>query len=213
MPSPVPPIDSWDNFYVIIGSSAAGLTGLTFVVIALASDAMQLRMWGLRTFVTPVVMHFGSALWLSALLCVPGQTAMSLSVCMFVSGAILSVYGGATVYRMYRGRKEYRPVIEDWIWNATLPLLCYLALLVTGVWLLRQPAVALYFVGASALGLLFIGIHNVWDLAVWITIERPSVQEQQKKAAEAAASASGTSSSASAASAAAVGEAVSEPHD
>jgi hypothetical protein len=213
MPSPVPPIDSWDNFYVIIGSSAAGLTGLTFVVIALASDAMQLRMWGLRTFVTPVVMHFGSALWLSALLCVPGQTAVSLAACMLVSGAILGLYGGATVYRMYRSRKEYRPVIEDWIWNATLPLLCYLALLVAGVWLLRQPAAALYFVGASALALLFIGIHNVWDLAVWITIERPSVQEQQKKAAEAAASASGTSSSASAASAAAVGEAVSDPHD
>ena len=29
----------WDNFYVIAGSSAGGLTGLTFVVIALASDA------------------------------------------------------------------------------------------------------------------------------------------------------------------------------
>jgi len=63
------------------------------------------------------------------------------------------------------------------------------------------------------LALLFIGIHNVWDLAVWITVERPGVQEQQKKAADTAASASSTSSSASATSAAAVGEAVSDPHD
>jgi hypothetical protein len=31
------PLAGWDNFYVIAGSAAAGLTGLTFVVIALAS--------------------------------------------------------------------------------------------------------------------------------------------------------------------------------
>jgi hypothetical protein len=213
MPSPVPPLDEWDNFYVIVGSSAAGLTGLTFVVIALASDAMPLRMWGLRTFVTPVVMHFGSALWLSALLCVPGQTAASVSVCMIASGAILGTYGGATTYRMYRGRKDYRPAIEDWIWNATLPMLCYLALLAAGVWVLRQPSAALYVIGASALALLFIGIHNVWDLAVWITVERPGVQEQQKNAASAPASASNTSSSSSAKPPAAAGEASDNAHD
>jgi hypothetical protein len=213
MQSALLPVDAWDNFYVIIGSSAAGLTGLTFVVIALAADAMTLRMWGLRTFVTPVVMHFGSALWLSALLCIPGQTTVSLSACMIASGAILGAYGGATTYRMYSGRKDYRPAIEDWIWNATLPLLCYLALLAAGVYLLRQPATALYLIGASALALLFIGIHNVWDLAVWITVERPGVQEQQQKAAGSAAGASSTSSPASAKPAAAVGEDVNDAHD
>jgi hypothetical protein len=213
MSSPVLPVDGWDNFYVIVGSSAAGLTGLTFVVIALASDAMTLRMSGLRTFVTPVVMHFGSALWLSALLCIPGQTAASLSACMIGSGAILATYGGATTYRMYRGRRDYRPVIEDWIWNAMLPLLCYLGLMAAGVCALRQPAAALYIIGASALTLLFIGIHNAWDIAVWVTVERPAVQEQRKKAASAAASASSTSSSSSAKSAAAASDAVDEAHD
>lgn len=209
MSSPVPPVYGWDNFYVIVGSSAAGLTGLTFVVIALASDAHVVRLSGLRTFITPVVMHFGSALWLSALLCIPGQTAVSLSVCMIGSGAILASYGGATTYRMYRGRRDYRPVIEDWIWNATLPLLCYLALMVAGVWALRKPAAALYIIGASALTLLFIGIHNAWDIAVWVTVERPGAQEQQKKAA----SESRALSSVSATSAATPGDAPSDAHD
>jgi hypothetical protein len=31
------PLAGWDNFYVIAGSSAAGLTGLTFIVISLAA--------------------------------------------------------------------------------------------------------------------------------------------------------------------------------
>ena len=212
MPDSLPLLEAWSNFYVIVGSSAAGLTGLSFVVIALMSDAQAVRMWGLRAFVTPIVMHFGSALWLSALLCIPGQTAASLSACMIGSGAILATYGGGTTYRMYRGRRDYRPVIEDWIWNAMLPLLCYLALLAAGVCALRQPAAALYIIGAAALTLLFIGIHNAWDIAGGVTVERPGAQEQQKKAESAAPSASSTSNSSSAKSAAASGDAVDDAH-
>jgi len=179
MTAVLPPIEGWDNFYVIVGSSAAGLTGLTFVVIALAADAHVVRLSGLRAFVTPIVIHFGSALWIAALMCIPGQTDISLSACIIASGAIMAIYAITTTYRMYRGRREYRPAVEDWIWNASVPLLCYLALLFAGVWALRQPAAALYVVGAVALTLLFVGIHNAWDLAVWITVERPAAQAKQ----------------------------------
>jgi hypothetical protein len=189
MSSALPALDGWNNFYVIVGSSAAGLTGLTFVVIALASEANALRMSGLRTFITPIVMHFGSVLWTASLLCIPGHTATSLAACIIVSGAILSVYGGTTTYRMYRGRFAYRPVLEDWIWNAALPSSCYLALLTAGVLMARHPAPALYAIGAAALALLFVGIHNAWDLAVWITTERPAVRAPQEAKGTAAASA------------------------
>lgn len=55
----------WDNFYVIVGPSAGGLTGLTFVVIALASDAKRVNLRGLRVYVTPTIVHFGAVLLLS----------------------------------------------------------------------------------------------------------------------------------------------------
>src|SRR5579863_2245422 len=181
----LPLLDGWANFYVIVGSSAAGLTGLSFVVIALISDAQVVRMSGLRAFLTPIVMHFGSALWLSALLCIPGHTAVSVAACVIVSGAILSAYGATTTYRMYRDRALYRPVIEDWIWNATLPSLCYLALLIAGVLAWQHLAPALYMIGAAALILLFVGIHNAWDLAVWVTVECPSAKAKRDAAAAA----------------------------
>jgi hypothetical protein len=174
------PIEPWANFYVIVGSSAAGLTGLTFVVIALGSDRGMVALPGLRTFISPIVMHFGTALWISALLSIPGHSALSLALCSGVTGAVLSGYGTATTYRMYRGKPTYHPVVEDWIWNATLPLLCYLALLAAGALVLRHAASALYMIGGAALTLLFVGIHNAWDLAVWITVERPSVQAKHK---------------------------------
>jgi hypothetical protein len=56
------PLAGWDNFYVIVGSAAAGLTGLTFVVIALIRDARNVRPTGLRAFVTPTIVHFGGVL-------------------------------------------------------------------------------------------------------------------------------------------------------
>ena len=197
MPGPLPPLEGWNNFYVIVGSSAAGLTGLTFVVIALASDANMVRLSGLRTFITPIVMHFGSALWIAALLCIPGHTSVSLLSCMSVTGVILAGYGAITTWRMYRGRREYRPMLEDWIWNALLPSLCYLALLTAGVLLVSHPLPALYTIGGVALTLLFIGIHNAWDLAVWITAERPGVRSQPDAArsGSGAPSSSGTASS------------------
>jgi hypothetical protein len=69
----------WDNFYVITGSSAAGLTGLTFVVIALSADAKRVNVSGLRTYVTPTIVHFGAVLALAAYLSMPHQGALSLS--------------------------------------------------------------------------------------------------------------------------------------
>ncbi len=200
MPEPLPSLEGWNNFYVIVGSSAAGLTGLTFVVIALASDANMVRLSGLRTFITPIVMHFGSALWIAALLCIPGHTTESLLICMIVTGGVLTAYAATTTWRMYRGRHDYRPMLEDWIWNALAPSLCYLVLLAAAMRLLHHTQSALYLIGAVALALLFIGIHNAWDLAVWITAERPGARSQanaERTAAAAAGGSSGLSSSSS----------------
>ena len=68
------PLAAWQNFYVIIGSAAAPLTGLLFVVITLVSGALGRvsSPWsGIRVFSTPNVMHFGDALLIAALLSAP----------------------------------------------------------------------------------------------------------------------------------------------
>jgi len=174
-------LNAWSNFYVIVGSAAAGLTGLTFVVIALAADlsaAQPVKFSGLRTYMTPTVVHFGSVLWIAALLNVPGHTPASVAVCMATSGLVGAAYSLMTAHRMHRGRVDYRPFLSDWIWNAFLPLVTYLALAVAGAQTYRDPGAALYGLGAAALVLLVIGIHNVWDLALWI-IAKPSKPAKQ----------------------------------
>src|SRR2546421_6883772 len=89
------PLAGWENFYVIIGSSAGGLTGLTFVVIALIRDAARVQPTGLHAFVTPTIVHFGAALALAAYLSMPHQSVPTLSAGVGLVGLGGLSYGGA----------------------------------------------------------------------------------------------------------------------
>ncbi|MGZ7040034.1 MAG: hypothetical protein ACXVJO_17795, partial [Thermoanaerobaculia bacterium] len=94
----LPPLSSWENFYVIIGSSAAALTGLQFVVIALGAERRVGGQEALDAFATPTVVHFCAVLLISAILSTPGQTAVSLSWCLGCTG--LAGLGYATTIAM-----------------------------------------------------------------------------------------------------------------
>ena len=65
---------TWQSYYVIIGSSAGALTGLQFVVMALVAEAPMpggAGEEGVAAFGSPVIVHFCSAMLLSAMLCAP----------------------------------------------------------------------------------------------------------------------------------------------
>jgi hypothetical protein len=168
----MPPLHAWETFYVIVGSSAAALTGLQFVVIALGDRS---RNPGspetVAAFGTPTVIHFCSVLTLAAIVAVPGHTPGSLAFCLALAGALGVAYALATAIRARR-QTGYEPVFEDWLWHAGLPIASYGTLFVTGICAYIHPVAALYFVAATSLLLLFIGIHNAWDAAVYISTRR-----------------------------------------
>ncbi|HXO21406.1 MAG TPA: hypothetical protein VOA87_15950 [Thermoanaerobaculia bacterium] len=179
----VSPLAAWESFYVIIGSSAAALTGLQFVVIALvAGSERKSSRREIDAFGTPTVVHFCAVLFLGAILTAPWP---SLANTTFVLGAagVAGVLYVAIVIQRARRQKGYKPVFEDWLWHSILPFLAYLAIVAAAVVLLRDPAPALFVIGAAALLLLFIGIHNAWDTVTWITIDQaqPSQQKDQDR--------------------------------
>jgi hypothetical protein len=51
--------------------------------------------------------------------------------------------------------------------------LVYGGLLVMAFLVWRKPVPTLYGVAAASLLLLFIGIRNAWDIAVWMTVHQP----------------------------------------
>jgi len=167
------PLAGWDNYYVIIGSSAGGLTGLTFVVIALIREAMQgVRPAGVGGYVTPTIVHFGGVLALAAFLSMPHQHLATVSVGLAIAGVAGLAYGGSIAAHMRNHGGQYTPVREDWIFNLILPTVVYGALLVAAFLIWRHTEVALYVVAGATLGLLLIGIRNAWDIAVWLSIRK-----------------------------------------
>src|SRR5271165_1469760 len=168
------PLSGWDNFYVIAGSSAAGLTGLTFVVITLSAGARRVGAAGLHTFVTPTIVHFGAVLAVAAYLSMPRHGPLSLSLGVGAAGLAGLVYAGKIRGGMLTLAPDYSPVLEDWIWNVILPAVVYGALLAQALLLWRWPRESMYGVAAAVVLLMIIGIHNAWDIAVWNTVRRPA---------------------------------------
>ena len=165
------PLAPWQNFYVIIGSAAAALTGLMFVVIALITRTRARRSSGtLAAFGTPNVVHFGAALLVAAILSAPWQALWNAGLLLGLSGL-----GGVTyvviVVRRARRQTDYQPVLEDWLWHTVFPLVSYTALVVSAVVLPGNPALALFGIGAVTVLLLFIGIHNAWDTVTYVAVE------------------------------------------
>jgi hypothetical protein len=165
-------LSAWENFYVIVGSAAAGLTGLTFVVITLAADANRTSDMGLRTFVTPTIVHFAMVLALAAFLSVPDQNSISLSIGLGASGVAGFVYIGVIAVNMRGIRRKYIPVREDWIWNVVLTAAAYALLIAAALLACHWLRLSLYLVAVVSTMLLFVGIHNAWDVAVWNSTNR-----------------------------------------
>src|SRR4030095_15322876 len=84
----MPQLTEWESFYVIVGSSAAALTGLMFVVITLIADLEAQRTSGgaLSAFGTPTVVHFCAALIVSATLSAPWHSLTTVAVALGICG-------------------------------------------------------------------------------------------------------------------------------
>jgi hypothetical protein len=127
---------------------------------------------GLRAFVTPTIVYFGTVLALAAFLCVPQQNLISLSVGTGAVGITGLIYASSIAATMRRHTSDYIPVLEDWVWHVALPMLVYGTLLIIAFVIWRRPEQSLYGIAAASALLLFIGIHNAWDVAVSISVRR-----------------------------------------
>ena len=176
-PAAVSPFAAWESFYVIIGSSGAALTGLQFVVIALSAEGRATRTpQSVGAFGTPTVVHFCAVLLLAGILSMPWHAVSSAALALGICGAAGMVYALIVVRRAV-GQTGYAPVLEDWLWHCAFPLIAYAALLVAALMLQRDPPHSLFVIAATALLLLFIGIHNSWDAAAYVATQRPEVPQ------------------------------------
>jgi len=160
-------IEACREFYMLIGTAAATLMALMFVVVSLSPHVIAERAGTtVRAFFTPIIVYFTTATLVPAFMISPHVTSLALPLFLILGGLIGLVYlarvGGHTQWRLNKLPRE------DWVWFVGLPILSYLLLMCAaiGIWM-RQPF-GLYTVETAVLSLLIIGIHNAWDAVLWL---------------------------------------------
>jgi hypothetical protein len=162
------PFAGWENFYVIVGSSAGALIGLQFVVMTLiaGTPAGHGSAQAGHTFATPTVVHFGATLLLAGIITAPWVVVFPAAALWGSLGLVGAIYALYVAHRM-RTQVAYRPQFEDWLFHAFLPLVAYGALVFSAVLSRDHLHRALLINAAAAMLLLFVGIHNAWDAVTY----------------------------------------------
>jgi hypothetical protein len=165
----------WHDFYVLGGTAAATLVGLTFVAASIgASYFEEKNAAGLRLFLSPTVVHFSAVLIASLLMMVPGETGMALGA-LLLAGSVIGIAYSAGVAIDMRRRRLYQSVdFFDRLWYALTPMAGYLVTTMAAVGLLAQRQGCLELLAAGLGVLLLVGMRNAWDMAVWIAIRAPN---------------------------------------
>jgi hypothetical protein len=80
-----------------------------------------------------------------------------------------------------RVQTTYEPEFEDWLFHAVLPLATYAMLALSAFAASSHTRETLFGVGAAALLLLFISIHNAWDsVAYHVLVNKPSTKTERR---------------------------------
>ena len=103
---------------------------------------------------------------LAAVLSAPWHAVTTAAVSWGLLGLSGMVYETIVARRM-RMQIVYGPVFEDWLFHVLLPFAAYATLAVSAYAARSNVGAALFCVGAAALLLLFIGIHNAWDTVTY----------------------------------------------
>ena len=132
-------LKEWHDFCVLVGTAGATLLALLFVAVSLGVGFLtEERQSGTRTFMSPVVVHFTSVFFLSAVALFPWHQARYFAALIGVTaliGAILSTYITVQVVRT-----DMTNYVEDYLAYGLLPGLGYLALLAAAVSIYLEPA-------------------------------------------------------------------------
>jgi len=167
-------LSNWQNFYMLIGTAAATLTGLMFVVTTLIANIdahLSTLNAAVSAYNTPTVVQFGAVLLLAGVLSAPWQTYTGLGLVLGLSGLVMVFYL-IIVLRRIRRVPHYQTTLEDWTWYLLLPLSASILLIVAAFMLPKTPSLTLYIVGLAMMLLLLVGIRNAWDMVTFLAVER-----------------------------------------
>jgi hypothetical protein len=162
--------DQWRDFFLLMGSAAAVLIGLIFVVISLMHDHSRSHVLeGSKLYMGPIVLGMSFVLVLSAAAMTPGMDARIFAAVT----AMVALWGLARGAMSFVGiarreRSEDRPHWTDKWFYGVVPAAFYLALAAVAAGFWRGCGWAYDGLAAVLTAGLLLAIRNEWDLITWL---------------------------------------------
>ena len=168
-------LDRWSEYFFMIGSSAAALIGLMFVVATLTAgrDRGELER-GKKLYTTPIVWHLGAVLVLSGLVLAPSATNKVLGIGALVIAVAGATYSGRIAVGILHAKLATGFTRYDAIWYGIAPAFAYFLIGISGAGLLAGAHFAPSATAAGSMSLLLVSIHNEWDLVTFLAPTAPS---------------------------------------
>lgn len=166
-------LTEWHDFFVLLGTAAGTLVGLLFVAASVSSGVFSTeRRAPMRVFLTATVVHFASVLAASLIVLLPLESWRALGAMVLICGLVGLGYSTLALRDSVRDGLINNIDWEDRTWYGLLPFAAYVAECAAG-FVLACGAAAGCAVLAASMGLLLVaGIHNAWDITVWIITRR-----------------------------------------
>ncbi len=169
-------LDSWHDFYVLLGTASAALVALLFVAVSIGTRALTAEPESRRntgTYMSPVVFHYANVLFLSLVALIPTQTWQSFGLAIGVAAAGSAVYSIVIAVRVHRNPISDLP---DRLCYGLIPMFCYAAGVVAALLVFEQKTAGLNLLAGAALLVLVINIRNAWDLMISLArrVNRPN---------------------------------------
>lgn len=158
-------LHEWHEFYILLGTAGATLLALLFVAVSLGTGFLSSKdQQGTRTFMSPVVIHFTSVFFLSAVCLVPSHGPVFFAV--LIAGTAVVGVAVSIVISVWVVRTEMTQYLPDYFAYGLLPVGAYLALLVASIMIYLGRDYALEVLAGGLLVLAIVNVRNAWDLTL-----------------------------------------------
>jgi hypothetical protein len=166
----------WSEYFFMIGSSAAALIGLMFVVVTLTAGRDRPETdRGKHLYSSPVVWHLGVVLVLSGCAIAPTMTGTvyaAVSGGLALLGVGIGVRNAIGIARVPISGMENN-AFDMW-WYGIVPAIVYAGLGAAAFAIFLSSRWGASGVAAALMALLLVSIHAEWDLVTFLAPQAPA---------------------------------------
>jgi hypothetical protein len=171
-------LEHWHDFYLLVGTAGATLLALLFVAVSLGTGFLtEDHAAPTRAFYSPVVIHFTSVFFISAIALVPTHRTIIFAALIGATSLIGTLVSAVVTVQLVR--RNWTQYLEDYLAYGLLPAIGYLTLAAAAVMIFTETGYAFEVLAGGLLLLLIVNIRNVWDLMLSM-VRRQAARAKRK---------------------------------